>query len=85
MAPPVLAIAGMVARASLRPPFDPVGEISQPIVTGPNRILISIEETTNEGRQEVVAKSEGEKGMGATIAIGGPRVGGSSPPRSARN
>src|SRR5216684_3824621 len=25
---------------SLRPPFDPVGEITQPIVTGPNRILI---------------------------------------------
>jgi hypothetical protein len=25
---------------SLRTPFDPVGEIPQPIVTGPNRILI---------------------------------------------
>jgi hypothetical protein len=37
---PVLAIAGMVARAALRTLFDPVGEIPQPIVTGPNRILI---------------------------------------------
>jgi hypothetical protein len=37
---PVLAIAGMVARVSVRRPFDPVGEISQPIVTGPNQILI---------------------------------------------
>ena len=31
-----------------------------------------MEETTDDDRQEVVAKPEGEKGMGATIAIGGP-------------
>jgi hypothetical protein len=76
---PVLAIAGMVAKGGhCDRPFDPVGEIPQPIVTGPNWILIFHEETTDEGRQEVVAKPEGEKGMGSTIAIGGPRLGGSS-------
>ena len=37
---PVLAIAGMVARAALRTLFDPVGEIPQPILTGPNRKAI---------------------------------------------
>ena len=35
---PVLAITGMVART--RTSFDPVGEISLPFVTGPNRIPI---------------------------------------------
>jgi hypothetical protein len=38
---PVLAIAGMVARTvDVDGPFDPVGKIFQPIVTGPNRIPI---------------------------------------------
>src|SRR5580693_7166736 len=32
---PVLAITGMVARTTS---FDPVGEISKPFVTGPNRV-----------------------------------------------
>jgi len=35
---PVLAIAGMVAGPSQPRRFDPVGEIFQPFVTGPNRI-----------------------------------------------
>ena len=48
----------------MRRPFDPVGEIPQPIVTGPNRILISIEENRDDGRQKVVAEPEGEEGMG---------------------
>jgi hypothetical protein len=63
---------------SLRPPFDPVGEIHQPIVTGPNRIPLFTEESSDDDRQEVVAEAEGEKGMGAAIAIGGPRSGGST-------
>ena len=41
---------------SLRPPFDPVGEISQPIVTGPNRIPFFSEESSDDSRQEVVAE-----------------------------
>jgi hypothetical protein len=36
---PVLAIAGMVARTVDVWPFDPVGEISQPIVTGSSWIV----------------------------------------------
>ena len=37
---PVLAITGMVAKTVKRWSSDPVGEIFQPIVTGPDRILI---------------------------------------------
>jgi hypothetical protein len=60
---PVLAITGMVARTvDTNDPFDPVGEIFQLIVTGPNQ----------DARQEAVAKPQGEKGMGAALAIGGP-------------
>jgi Transposase len=53
----------------VRQPFDPVGEIPQPIVTGPNRILTSNEENRDDDRQKVVAEPEGEKGMGSEIAI----------------
>jgi hypothetical protein len=45
---PVLAITGMVARTALLRPFDPVGEIHKPFVTGPNRIPISTEENRDD-------------------------------------
>ena len=53
---PVLAIAGMVAGATLFRLFDPVGEIPQPIVTGPNQILIFDEESVDDSRQVRVPK-----------------------------
>src|SRR5438876_10180924 len=60
---------------SMRWSFDPVGEISKPIVTGPNQIPFSSQENRNDNRQEGVAEPQGEEAMGAAIAIGrsGPR------------
>jgi hypothetical protein len=46
---PVLAITSVVARISYLRFFDPVGEFFKPFVTGPSRILISIEENRDEG------------------------------------
>ena len=65
---PVLAITGMVARTSMLEPFDRVGEISKPFVTGPNRIPISAEENRDDDRQNAVAEPEREKGTGAAAA-----------------
>ena len=56
--------------------FDPVGETSKPIVTGPNQIPSSSQENRDDSRQEVVAEPEGEEGVGAAIAIGGSGPGG---------
>src|SRR5713226_1456034 len=78
---PVLAITGMVARTSMLEPFDPVGEISKPFVTGPNRIPISAEENRDDDRQNAVAEPEREKGTGAAAARGEPRPGGGPSPR----
>jgi len=66
---PVLAITSLVARTSLYRPFDPVGEFLKPFITGPNRILIPTKENGDEDGQKAVAKSQGEEGTGATIAI----------------
>jgi hypothetical protein len=53
---PVLAIAGMVARAvGMTGPLTPLGRFSKPFVTGPNRIPLFTEENSDEGRQKVVA------------------------------
>ncbi len=69
---PVLAITGMVARAC-RWPFDPVGEIFQPFVTGPNRIPDFLSGET-EMATEKSAKPQGEERIGAAVAIGRPRL-----------
>src|SRR5664279_2087286 len=52
---------------SFRPPFDPVGEIPQPIVTGPNRIPFFTEESSDDGRQEVVANRKERKEWGRRL------------------
>ncbi len=70
---PVLAIAGMVAGPSQPRRFDPVGEIFQPFVTGPNRIPFFMQESRDDGEEEAVAEPKREEGVGATPAIGGPR------------
>ena len=44
-------------------PFDPVGEIFQPIVTGPDRIPI-LHEERNHDREKTVEEPEGEKKNG---------------------
>jgi hypothetical protein len=68
---PVLAIAGMVARGSRYDgPLTPLGRFSKPFVTGPNWIPFSSEESSDDGRQQVVAEPEGEERMGPAIAIG---------------
>jgi hypothetical protein len=46
--------------------FDPVGETSEPIVTGPNQIPSSSQENRHDSRQEVVAEPEGNPMMPAT-------------------
>jgi hypothetical protein len=47
---PVLAITSLVARTWMYGPFDPVGEISKPFVTGPNRISICTKESRDGDR-----------------------------------
>jgi hypothetical protein len=58
-----LAITGMVARAARRP-FDPVGEIFQPFVSGPNRVPFTCRRSGDDGGEEAMAKSEREEGVG---------------------
>ena len=69
---PVLAIAGMVAGAvdgdGPLTPLERFFNLSSPGRAGPNLSLRS----GNHDRPKTMAKPEGEKGMGAAIAIGGP-------------
>src|SRR5664279_4679674 len=71
---PVLAIAGMVAGPSQPRRLDPVGEIFQPFVTGPNRIPFSLQESRDDDGEEVVAQPKREERVGAAPAIGRPRA-----------
>src|SRR5258706_10641159 len=78
---PVLAIAGMVARTvDADDPLTPLERflnLSSPGRTGSQLSLRS----EDDDRQEAVAEPEGEKGMGAAVAIGRPRVRGGPPAR----
>src|SRR5271157_1387968 len=69
---PVLAIAGLVAGPSQPRRLDPGGEIFQPFVTGPNRIPFSMQESRDDGGEEVVAQPKREKRVDTATAIGGP-------------
>jgi hypothetical protein len=46
----------------MRRPFDPAREISQPIVTAPNRGPIAARDSRDGGRQEVVTQAKGHRG-----------------------
>src|SRR5258706_15855294 len=78
---PVLAIAGMVARTvDADDPLTPLERflnLSSPGRTGSHLSLRS----EDDDRQEAVAEPEGEKGMGAAVAIGKTRVRGGPPAR----
>jgi hypothetical protein len=78
---PVLAIAGVVARTvDADDPLTPLERflnLSSPGRTGSHLSLRS----EDDDRQEAIAEPEGEKGMGAAVAIGGPRFRGGPPAR----
>src|ERR1700726_2128699 len=75
---PVLAITGMVARTvDADGPLTPLERFLN--LSSPGRIGSHLSlRRDGDGKPETVEEPEGEKGMGAAVAIRGPGTGGSS-------